>query len=265
MTGWAPRGLVGEDGHERAKRFRTASESGSWRIASLAPQYPAPYVDALYAYDEREHDVQAAARARRGSALLVFSLGKDLRVAHPAGALNAFGEALGTSAAPAHYALTETDGSQTAERKSSSACLARGSSSGGRWTSRAMRSSIRRRRSANDAAELGTVSPTRFRRKSDSASLRERWSCGLARQRRSRRKSPSRFAASVGPTFHRRDRPRDRHDRERLLEDVPPRVRAHAEDIRSRPALRPRPAREKAIAGRRCVWRPTAASSIRRT
>ncbi len=92
-----------------------ASESGSWRIASLAPaEHLAPYVDALYAYDERDTAFRRRRELPDGSAVLVFNLGKDLRVEHPAGALSAFGEGRGFfSGASSTYAVTETDGSQT--------------------------------------------------------------------------------------------------------------------------------------------------------
>ena len=49
-----------------------------------------------------------------GSAVLIFNLGKDLRVEHPAGTVRAFGEGRGFfSGASATYATTETGGAQT--------------------------------------------------------------------------------------------------------------------------------------------------------
>ena len=46
--------------------------------------------------------------------MLIFNLGKELRVEHPAGTVRAFGEGHGFfSGASATYAITETDGAQT--------------------------------------------------------------------------------------------------------------------------------------------------------
>ena len=92
-----------------------ASDSGCWRIASLAPSaYLAPYVDALHAYDESGTAFSRRRELPDGAAVLVFNLGKQLRVEHPAGALAAFGEGQGFfSGASTTYAVTETDGAQT--------------------------------------------------------------------------------------------------------------------------------------------------------
>jgi AraC-like DNA-binding protein len=91
-----------------------ASETGSWRIASLAPRGRlAPYVGSFYAYEEHG----TAFRRRElpdGSAVLIFNLGKPLRVENPGGAKDVFGEGQGFfSGASATYAITETDGAQT--------------------------------------------------------------------------------------------------------------------------------------------------------
>lgn len=92
-----------------------ASESGCWRIASFAPGASlAPYVDAFHAYDERGAIFKRRRELPDGSAVMVFNLGQELRVEHPAGAMSAFGEGRGFfTGASAAYAITETDGAQT--------------------------------------------------------------------------------------------------------------------------------------------------------
>ena len=93
--------------------FEHASAAGAWRISTLAPAGSlAAHVVALNAYEEH-----TAFQRRRelpdGSAVLVFNLGKELRVAHPAGVVRAFGAGEGVySGASATYAVTETDGAQ---------------------------------------------------------------------------------------------------------------------------------------------------------
>jgi AraC-like DNA-binding protein len=92
-----------------------ASESGRWRIASLAPSGRlASYVDAFYAYHEQDTAFRRRRELPDGSAVLIFNLGKELRVEHPTGTLCAFGQGRGFfSGASATYAVTETDGAQT--------------------------------------------------------------------------------------------------------------------------------------------------------
>jgi len=94
--------------------FEHASETGSWRIASLAPTGAlAPYAT-FYAYEERDTAFRRRRELPDGSAVMIFNLGKELRVEHPVGALRAFGEGEGVySGASATYAVTETDGAQT--------------------------------------------------------------------------------------------------------------------------------------------------------
>src|SRR5262249_4867586 len=90
------------------------SETGFWRISSLAPAGSlAPYLSALHAYEERDTAFQRRRELPDGSAVLIFNLGKELRVEHPLGAMRAFGEGQGFySGASATYAVTETDGAQ---------------------------------------------------------------------------------------------------------------------------------------------------------
>ena len=92
-----------------------ASATGSWRIATLVPRGSLEgYVTAFNAYEE----CGTAFRRRRelpdGSAVLIFNLGKPLRVEYPSGPTQAFGESQGFfSGASATYVITETAGEQT--------------------------------------------------------------------------------------------------------------------------------------------------------
>jgi AraC-like DNA-binding protein len=102
---------------EIASRIRVAahaSEQGSWRMAFLAPAAPmAPLVRQINAY--AEHDTQFARRHElpTGTAVLVFNLGPELRVEHPADTKARFAGGSGFYAGPsAAYAVTETDGAQ---------------------------------------------------------------------------------------------------------------------------------------------------------
>lgn len=92
-----------------------ASESGSWRISSLAPSgLAALHVSAFHAYEERGTAFRRRRELPDGSAVMIFNLGRELRVEHPHGALRAFGEGQGFfSGASRTYAITETDGAQT--------------------------------------------------------------------------------------------------------------------------------------------------------
>jgi AraC-like DNA-binding protein len=92
-----------------------ASESGSWRISSLAPSgLAALHVSAFHAYEERGTAFRRRRELPDGSAVMIFNLGTELRVEHPLGALRAFGEGQGFfSGASRTYAITETDGAQT--------------------------------------------------------------------------------------------------------------------------------------------------------
>ena len=92
-----------------------ASDSGSWRIASLAPTAAlASYVQGFHAYHEQDTMFRRRRELPDGSAVLIFNLGQELCVEHPAGTLRVFGEGRGFfSGASATYAVTETHGAQT--------------------------------------------------------------------------------------------------------------------------------------------------------
>ena len=92
-----------------------ASETGAWRIAALAPRGSLkPYVTAFNAYEERGTAFRRRRELPDGSAVLIFNLGKPLRVEHPLGATQSFGESEGFySGASESYVVTETDGEQT--------------------------------------------------------------------------------------------------------------------------------------------------------
>jgi AraC-like DNA-binding protein len=90
-----------------------ASESGCWRISSLAPIGPTGlHVSAFHAYEERGTAFRRRRELPDGSAVLIFNLGKELRVVDRAG-VHAVGEGDGFfSGASATYVITETDGAQ---------------------------------------------------------------------------------------------------------------------------------------------------------
>jgi hypothetical protein len=70
-----------------------ASETGCWRISALAPGGRlAPYVNAVYAYEERNTAFRRRRELPDGSAVLIFNLGGELRVECPFGAPQAFAE-----------------------------------------------------------------------------------------------------------------------------------------------------------------------------
>ena len=95
----------------RLRRSEHASEHGAWRMASLAPTKPLkPLVTRFNAYRESETAFTRRAEPPSGLATLVFNLGEELRVEHPAKTLHAYG------AGGAFYtgissvsAITETD------------------------------------------------------------------------------------------------------------------------------------------------------------
>ncbi len=91
-----------------------ACESGCWRISSLAPSGPAAlHVSSFHAYEERGTAFRRRRELPDGSAVLIFNLGKELRVEDRAG-VHAFGEGNGLfSGASTTYVITETDGAQT--------------------------------------------------------------------------------------------------------------------------------------------------------
>lgn len=90
-----------------------ASESGCWRISSLAPSGPTGlHVSVFHAYEERGTAFRRRRELPDGSAVLIFNLGKELRVVDRAG-VHAVGEGDGFfSGASATYVITETDGAQ---------------------------------------------------------------------------------------------------------------------------------------------------------
>ena len=92
-----------------------ASDNGSWRIANLAPSGAlASYVHGFHAYQEQDTTFRRRRELPDGFAVLIFNLGQELRVEHPAGTRRAFDEGRGFfSGASATYAVTETDGAQT--------------------------------------------------------------------------------------------------------------------------------------------------------
>ena len=94
--------------------FEHASETGAWRISSLAPNDAlAPYAHAFHAYEERDTAFRRRRELPDGSAVLVFNLGEELRVEHSVGCVRAFGEGDGLlSGASATYVVTETHGAQ---------------------------------------------------------------------------------------------------------------------------------------------------------
>jgi AraC-like DNA-binding protein len=92
-----------------------SSETGSWRIATLAARgLLEPYVVAFHAYEERGTAFCRRRELPDGSAVLIFNLGGELRVQLSATAQRAFGGGQGFfSGASATYVVTETDGAQT--------------------------------------------------------------------------------------------------------------------------------------------------------
>ena len=95
--------------------FEHASETGFWRIASVAPPGPlAAYVAGFNAYEERDASFRRRRELPDGLAVLIFNLGNELRVEQSADARRSFGEGQGFfSGASATYVVTETDGSQS--------------------------------------------------------------------------------------------------------------------------------------------------------
>jgi AraC-like DNA-binding protein len=95
--------------------FEHASETGSWKISSLAPNSAlAPYAVAFNAYEERGMSFHRRRELPDGLAVLLFNLGKELRVEHPVGAPRVFAEGQGLySGASVTYVVTETKGEQT--------------------------------------------------------------------------------------------------------------------------------------------------------
>jgi hypothetical protein len=73
-----------------------ASDNGRWRISSLAPSgHLASYVNGFHACHEQDTPFRRRRELPDGSAVLIFNLGKELRVDHPARTVRAFGEGHG--------------------------------------------------------------------------------------------------------------------------------------------------------------------------
>jgi AraC-like DNA-binding protein len=91
-----------------------ASEHGAWRIESLAPtDRLAPLVRRFNAYAERDTAFVRRREPPSGLATLVFNLGRELRVEHPARTLTAYPAGTAFYAGlTSTYAVTETDRSQ---------------------------------------------------------------------------------------------------------------------------------------------------------
>ncbi len=91
-----------------------ASERGSWRIAFLAPADAlAPFVRRFNAYTEYGTQFTRRREPPSGLATLVFNLGRELRVEHPAATRTAFAAGRGFLAGLHDtYAITETDHAQ---------------------------------------------------------------------------------------------------------------------------------------------------------
>jgi AraC-like DNA-binding protein len=91
-----------------------ASDTGSWRVASLVPRGALKSsVSVFHAYEERNTAFRRRRELPDGCAVLIFNLGEELRVEH-AGMARAFGEGGAFySGASERYAVTETDGAQS--------------------------------------------------------------------------------------------------------------------------------------------------------
>jgi hypothetical protein len=164
------------------------SESGRWRIASLAPNGRlAANVDAFHAYHEQDTMFRRRRELPDGSAVLIFNLGKELRVEHPAGTLRAFGAGRAFfGGASATHAVTETDGAQTGAQIKFSLLGARlilGRPPGELGDALVDPSEA----FGSGAADWGKGSPRRVRRKSGCCFSRRPWRGSFFRRRRSRR------------------------------------------------------------------------------
>jgi AraC-like DNA-binding protein len=98
----------------RVLRVEHASEQGAWRMAFLAPDARlAPFVTRFNVYRERDTAFTRRAEPPSGLATLVFNLGAELRVEHPAKTCHIFGAGgafyTGVSSVTA---VTETDRAQ---------------------------------------------------------------------------------------------------------------------------------------------------------
>ena len=98
----------------RTRSIAHESAQGSWRMAFLAPaENLTPFVQRFNAYAERDTGFARRREPPSGLATLVFNLGEELRVEHPADRLTAYraGGAFYTGLSSV-YAVTETDRAQ---------------------------------------------------------------------------------------------------------------------------------------------------------
>ena len=98
----------------RSRIVAHESAQGSWRMAFLAPaENLTPFVQRFNAYAERDTSFVRRREPPSGLATLVFNLGSELRVEHPADALTAYraGSAFYSGLSNV-YAVTETDRAQ---------------------------------------------------------------------------------------------------------------------------------------------------------
>ncbi len=102
---------------DRAGRTRVVahdSGAGAWRMAFLAPTARmAPFICRFNAY--AEHDTRFVRRRElpNGQATLIFNLGAELRIEHPAATRSRFAAGAGFYSGPsAAYAVSETEGAQ---------------------------------------------------------------------------------------------------------------------------------------------------------
>ncbi len=98
----------------RTRIVEHCSAQGSWRLEFLTPSDRLqPYVQRFAAYGERDTGFVRRREPPSGLATLVFNLGPELRVEHPAATLTAFpAGAAFYSGLSSVYAVTETDRSQ---------------------------------------------------------------------------------------------------------------------------------------------------------
>ena len=105
---------MADDPATRTRVVEHRSAQGAWRMEFLAPtDRLAPYVQRFNAYAEDDTGFARRREAPNGLATLVFNLGPDLRVEHPARTLTTFraGAAFYTGLSSV-YAVTETDRAQ---------------------------------------------------------------------------------------------------------------------------------------------------------
>jgi hypothetical protein len=104
-------GVIMEKRTPRITVVEHASEQGAWRIEFLAPtDRLAPFVRRFNAYAERDTAFVRRREPPSGLATLVFNLGQELRVEHPAKTTTAYPAGTAFYAGlTSTYAVTETD------------------------------------------------------------------------------------------------------------------------------------------------------------